>query len=461
MVAFAKQYDADGTTLVAGYDYDGLNRRVVKEKYAAGSLTEMRHYYYSDQWQVLEERVQQNYGSSGSASAPESLYPERQFVWGLRYVNDLVLRDRDTDTNGSLDERLYALQDPNWNVVAIANTSGAIQERYCYDAYGKPTILTPTFTTRGTSSYAWTYLYTGRELDLETGLYDYRNRIYHPFLGRFITKDPIGYSTGDASLYRYVFNNPVMFVDPMGLIDVTKHGPHYGAGSPLPTSKANTIATNYKFSNWLITDLGGMVQRVSDEGTFSFSGNGVEGTWSWKETYDEGWVRGVRNKKYSFTDFHNAGPKQAAKAVEKFFGRTFTRKADNNTLYLGEWEICSWEFTMKATFDMRNAWRNDWVALNLDKVTFGGAGNHTWETSLATSVVGGGGGIAWFESNENNGALYGFAKFLYPNKGVAPPVGQWEFGTFHAISHESWSESWQSGQAKPTMKYEGGYEAAQ
>ena len=30
MVAFAKLYDANGTTLVAGYDYDGLNRRVVK-----------------------------------------------------------------------------------------------------------------------------------------------------------------------------------------------------------------------------------------------------------------------------------------------------------------------------------------------------------------------------------------------------------------------------------------------
>ena len=31
--------------------------------------------------------------------------PERQFVWGLRYVDDIVERDRDTNGNGTLDER--------------------------------------------------------------------------------------------------------------------------------------------------------------------------------------------------------------------------------------------------------------------------------------------------------------------------------------------------------------------
>src|SRR5262249_13146584 len=41
-----------------------------------------RHYYYSDSWQVLEERI-------GPTDAPE-----RQFVWGLRYLDDLVLRER-------------------------------------------------------------------------------------------------------------------------------------------------------------------------------------------------------------------------------------------------------------------------------------------------------------------------------------------------------------------------------
>ncbi len=213
-------YDADGTTLVAGYDYDGLNRRVIKEAYTSGSLAEMRHYYYSRDWQVLEERVQQCYGSSGSASAPESLYPERQFVWGLRYVNDLVLRDRDTDTNGTLDERIYALQDPNWNVVAIANTSGAIQERYCYDAYGKPSFLTSAFVVRNpnVSSYDWETLYCGYRYDYHTDS-DVKwhiagHRILLSHLGRWNRRDPI---ESDVNLYRYVGNNPVSLTDPVGL----------------------------------------------------------------------------------------------------------------------------------------------------------------------------------------------------------------------------------------------------
>jgi len=36
-------------------------------------------------------------------------------------------------------------------------------------------------------------------------------------VGRFISKDPIGFMGGDISLYRYVRNNPIRFKDPLGL----------------------------------------------------------------------------------------------------------------------------------------------------------------------------------------------------------------------------------------------------
>ena len=49
------------------------------------------------------------------------------------------------------------------------------------------------------------------------GLYDYRNRTYSPTLGRFLQTDPIRFEAGDVNLYRYVFNNPVNWVDPLGL----------------------------------------------------------------------------------------------------------------------------------------------------------------------------------------------------------------------------------------------------
>ena len=54
-------------------------------------------------------------------------YAERQFVWGMRFVDDLVWRDRDADGDGShtLEERLDVLND-YFHVTALANTSGVV-----------------------------------------------------------------------------------------------------------------------------------------------------------------------------------------------------------------------------------------------------------------------------------------------------------------------------------------------
>lgn len=61
------------------------------------------------------------------------------------------------------------------------------------------------------------YGFAGRQLDPETGLYYNRARMYDPALGRFTTRDPIGFDGGDSNLYRYVKNSPQMARDPAGL----------------------------------------------------------------------------------------------------------------------------------------------------------------------------------------------------------------------------------------------------
>ena len=50
--------------------------------------------------------------------------------------------------------------------------------------------------------------YTGRPLDLVTGLQNNLNRWYDARTGRWISEDPIGFAAGDANLYRYVGNGP-------------------------------------------------------------------------------------------------------------------------------------------------------------------------------------------------------------------------------------------------------------
>ena len=169
--------------------------------YTDDSLSETRDFYQSSSWQVLEERI------SGTT-------PDRQYVWGLRYIDDLVLRDRSTGDE-TLNERLYGLQDANWNVVALSDTSGTVQKRIAYSAYGVVLPLNPDFSDYTGSGYDWTVLYTGRELDIATGLMYYRMRYYHPLLGVFVSRDPLDSRLG-TNLNEFSGDAPVNSLDPNG-----------------------------------------------------------------------------------------------------------------------------------------------------------------------------------------------------------------------------------------------------
>ena len=249
-----KVVDAGTSSTVAEYGYDGRNFRIVTKTYASGVLSEVRHAYYSGDWQLLEERVE-----AAPLPNPQSLIPAAQFIWGLRYIDDLVLRDRNADSNTStgdlgktgsgLEERLYAMQDANWTVVAIANASGAVQERYLYSAYGTPKFLDAAFNTRSTSSYAWETLYTGRQYDPETGFLYYRQRYLTAPLGRFLSRDPIGHK-GGINLYAYVGDSPARDTDPTGLDRYITHW-----GSSISAIHAGAAVDTWRCENgeWVKT----------------------------------------------------------------------------------------------------------------------------------------------------------------------------------------------------------------
>jgi RHS repeat-associated protein len=183
--------------------YDALNRRVAET--VGATTTDL---YYSAGWQVLEERV-------GTAT-------KARYVWSPVYVDALILRDRDGDNNSGtgtngLEERLWVMQDANWNVVGLVNGSGVVVERYAYDAFGAVTVMNGSWTV-GSTAYGWQHYHQGLKLDVAG--YDNRGRIYDPVLGRFRNLDPIRYEAGDVNLYRYVGNSPVDSLDPLGLEDL-------------------------------------------------------------------------------------------------------------------------------------------------------------------------------------------------------------------------------------------------
>ena len=116
------------------------------------------------------------------------------------------------DDSGNV-EFLY--QDVLGNIVLVASETGVALERYRYNVWGSVTATD--FVGNPVSVPRSRFLFTGRELDREIGLYHYRTRAYSPQIGRFMQMDSIDFGGGDLNLYRYVSNNPVNWIDPYGL----------------------------------------------------------------------------------------------------------------------------------------------------------------------------------------------------------------------------------------------------
>ena len=114
-------------------------------------------------------------------------------------------------------EVLWALADNQGSVRMLLDNDGNVVNEISYDAFGNITLET-----NGNVNFRFSY--TGRELDEETGLYNYRSRYYDPAVGQFINEDTIGFNGGDSNLYRYVGNNPLNYIDPFGFCGIGSSG---------------------------------------------------------------------------------------------------------------------------------------------------------------------------------------------------------------------------------------------
>ena len=171
------------------YQYDALNRRVYKK--VGNTIT---RYYYRGQ-QMIEER-------DGNDAV------EATYLYG--FAIDQVLQMRRGSNN------YYYHTNHLGSVCDITDAMGELVEHYDYDPYGAVTMQDATGNTITASAIGNTILFTGRELDPETGLYYYRARTMNPTLGRFMQKDPLMYVDGYND-YVYVMNNPLSFNDWNGL----------------------------------------------------------------------------------------------------------------------------------------------------------------------------------------------------------------------------------------------------
>jgi RHS repeat-associated protein len=253
--------------------YYGLNQRAWSriDEGAAGYVTggpseeldREEHFYYDASWRLLERRT--DVGPLGTSFTHDQT---TQWVWGNRYIDELVAYAVDTNASSSqFDAVEYAMTDRNFSVIGLVDG-----ERVRYDAYGyaqaspfgdangdgtvdgddQKVILDAFGTTVGGTGYQvegdlnangtvdLTDLnlystasgdsidrgdisgidnivgYAGYAFEPATKLYIVRNRWFSPASGRWMSRDPIGFA-GSSYLYEYVQSRTTRFRDPLGL----------------------------------------------------------------------------------------------------------------------------------------------------------------------------------------------------------------------------------------------------
>jgi len=187
--------------------------------FAQNQIGRTTRYYYHG-WQVLQEE-------DGSDAV------QRQYVYGTYIDEPWVLDDRSggqsiADLNdGSGSDRQFYHCNTQYSVHALSDETGALTEGYQYDAYGRQYVYTPgtngtidwggddVITANGASAVSNEYMYTGRRFNPELEKYYFRMRFYDTLRGRFLGRDPLGYSDGPNV---YCSNFPLNYIDPNGLM---------------------------------------------------------------------------------------------------------------------------------------------------------------------------------------------------------------------------------------------------
>ena len=238
------QYDDNGnltrkTLLATGnytqYTYDAKNRLIKVEEFGVGNPTAFATSTY--RYDGLGRRIEK----VANGQTKRYIYDGEDILLEYDGTNSLVARythgpgidEPISVTKGS--STYFYHQDGLGSVTDLTDSSGATAKSYSYDAYGN--IL------ESPGTVEQPYTYTGREFDAESGLYYYRARAYDSVTGRFFQKDPILSPTnqlmGEEGVffgrniwlfpayldetrmlnpYSAVFNSPVNFIDPEGLI---------------------------------------------------------------------------------------------------------------------------------------------------------------------------------------------------------------------------------------------------
>ena len=202
---------SSGTTYRYDFVYGGLARLRKKLTYiwssGSWSLYQETRYVYDGRL-VLQER-------NSSGDTPEVAYTRgwdmSASFQGAGGIGGMLARSHGYSAGSWTTHHAYHT-DGNGNITALVSTAQAISASYKYDPFGN------LISSSGAMAGANTYRFSSKMTELNSGLYYYGFRFYHPNLQRWLNQDPME-ETGGNNLYCAFLNDPIASYDPFGLLN--------------------------------------------------------------------------------------------------------------------------------------------------------------------------------------------------------------------------------------------------
>jgi RHS repeat-associated protein len=193
-------------SITTTYQYDALSRRMAKAAITAPTIAVIVYFY--DTWNCIAEYQR----ISGGSPVPTFI---KTRLWGPDLSGNLqgaggvggLLSETSSPLFAPVSH--YPTYDGNGNISEYLTATGTTAAHFEYDPFGNTVVNTDT-------ANLFTYRFSTKPRDIETGLYYYGYRYYDPLGGRWSSKDPIG-ERGGVNLYGFVRNNGLNRIDFLGL----------------------------------------------------------------------------------------------------------------------------------------------------------------------------------------------------------------------------------------------------
>ncbi len=336
---------------------------------------------------------------------------ETEFVWD---GDNMIMSGTEKYSYGvggiEFSDACTYVKDIHGNVISGIDGEGNILSTYNYDSFGNVLKADGSMQTDP-------FRYCGEYTDTESGLIYLRNRYYDPSIGRFITEDPI---RDGSNWYIYCDNNPVMYVDPSGLIPSVMEAALMA--EHIYTWNKSSDKEKRIISGWRLVDtwygredmkMGIYIRNNEDwkkpsEYVIAFKGttwyepnewkNNIEQLLSTKSAdmwdainYSRGFVSG-KSQEITFVGHSKGGAEAASAAVATNKNAMIFNPATSN---LSAYGLSSSSYTASMTAyivkgDILNA-TEGWFSKPIDKAVYlpqqhGGNWYEGWKTSIYQSI---------------------------------------------------------------------------